>query len=362
MVLKAKKTIAMDTNEHRIHGALGVVHIVVGEFRRAGVQQFAVAAQAVVGAGAQDHQGRGGANEEGVDIHGEGLGEALLRRMRDVGGRRDDGARALAGLVGEDAALDAHGDGGADDAAADGVDAEGVRDDGREHRGDVLDMEADDHQRHQDVAEGHERRDDGGHPRDALDAAEDDEAQDDREGDAGGEGRDRESVLDGRRDAVGLDRRQEEAAGEDGDGRERDAEPFLAQPVLDEAEGTAPVAGVVRELVDLRQGGLHEGRRCAEEGDDPHPEHRAGAAEGDGRRHAHDVAGAHASGQGDAERLERRDALRALLLGEEGLEHQLEPADLHEPRPEREIQPGGDQQHDQPGIPDDIIDLGDNLF
>ena len=59
-------------------------------------------------------------------------------------------------------------------------------------------MEADDHQRHQNVTEGHERSNDGGYSRNALDAAENDEAQDNRQGDARGEGSDGESILNGR--------------------------------------------------------------------------------------------------------------------------------------------------------------------
>lgn len=48
----------------------------------------------------------------------------LLRRMRYVGGGRCDGAGSLPRLVGEDAALDSHRDGTADDTAAERIQAE----------------------------------------------------------------------------------------------------------------------------------------------------------------------------------------------------------------------------------------------
>ena len=46
-----------------------------------------------------------------------------------------------------------------------------------------------------------------------------------------------------------------------------------------------------------------------EKGRDPHPEHRAGAADDDGRRHAGDVAGADGGGKGGTQRLELGNGL-----------------------------------------------------
>ena len=53
---------------------------------------------------------------------------------------------------------------------------------------------------------------------------------------------------------------------------------------------------------------------------------------------------------------------QARIAGKQRLKHQLKPTHLHKPRPEREIQSGGDQQHDEGGIPYDPIDLGNYLF
>ncbi len=224
--------------------------------------------------------------------------------MGDIGRRGNDGTRALSGLVGEDAALDAHRNGGADDAAADRVDAEGVRDDGGEHRRDVLDMECDDDEGKEDVSRRHERRDDGGDIGNSPDAAEDNDPEDRRQGDAGDERIHGESVVHSRGKAIGLHGRQEEPTGNDRDDGESDTQPALFQTLLDEAERTASVAGVMRELVNLGERGLYESRGSAEKGHHPHPEHRPRPAEGDGRRHPHDIPRAHATGQGDAECLE----------------------------------------------------------
>ena len=58
-------------------------------------------------AGAEAHEGCGSAEEERVDVDGEHLHEALLDRVRDVGGSGGVRRGADAGLVGVEAALDA---------------------------------------------------------------------------------------------------------------------------------------------------------------------------------------------------------------------------------------------------------------
>ena len=49
---------------------------------------------------------------------------------------------------------------------------------------------------------------------------------------------------------------------------------------------------IVMALVNLGEGGFYECGGCAEDGDDPHPENGARAAEANGRRYANDVSGA----------------------------------------------------------------------
>ena len=74
----------------------------------------------------------------------------------------------------------------------------------------------------------------------------------------------------------------------------------------------------------------------AEEGDDPHPENRAGAAGQDGAGSAYNVAGTHLSGDSGGQRLKRTHAAVMLLAVQrqvaEHLPHSLaEAADLDKP-------------------------------
>lgn len=87
--------------DHRGQGVLGEDDAVAFEAR--GVE-----------AREQDQQGGAGADHEGVEEHAEGLDHALRRRMAHGGDRGDVRRAAQAGLVGEDAALDAHHDGAAE--------------------------------------------------------------------------------------------------------------------------------------------------------------------------------------------------------------------------------------------------------
>ena len=98
--------------------------------------------------------------------------------------------------------------------------------------------------------------------------------------------------------------RQQQTAGNDGGDGEDPRIPLHAQAFLDIERRAATVLAVDFLFVDLAEGRLDEGRAGAEERHHPHPEHRAGAAEGDGGGHAGDVAGAYASGQGHGQGLE----------------------------------------------------------
>ena len=174
-------------------------------------------------------------------------------------------------------------------------------------------MESHHHQRHDNIAESHQRRNDGGHLGDALHPADNHHAQNERQGYAGGQRRHREGVGHGHGYAVGLHGGKEEAAAEDSDGCKHNTQHPLTQAVLNEAERTAPVAAGVLELVHLGKRGLHKGRGRPQESHHPHPEHGAGPAEGDGRGHAHDVPSTHTPGQRDTEGLKGGNA--ALLPG-----------------------------------------------
>ena len=189
-----------------VDGGLGVGDVVVAELGRAGHEHLpALGVEDVVGARAEDHQGRGGTDQQRVHVDGEGLRKALAGRVRDVGGGRCDGPAALAGFVGVDAALDAHHDGGAEDAARQGLDPEGVGHDAAQHGRHLVDVQGDDHQREDDVGEGHERGDERCHAGDAVHAADDHEGEQEGHPQACDQGRDAEGVAQCGRDAVGLD-------------------------------------------------------------------------------------------------------------------------------------------------------------
>ncbi|KAG1382086.1 hypothetical protein G6F59_017873 [Rhizopus arrhizus] len=82
--------------------------------------------------------------------------------------------------------------------------------------------------------------------------------------------------------------------------REQHCIPALAQALLDVVRRPAAVLALgITVLVDLRQGGFDEGTGGTEKGHHPHPEDRPRAAEGDGHRHAGDVAYADPAGQRD---------------------------------------------------------------
>ena len=171
-------------------------------------------------AGEEDHQRGRRADQDGVDEHAQGLDEALARgvvRLRHGAGR-DVGGRAHAGLVGEEAALDAveHGRGqAAGDAARRFLEAEGAHDDVAQHAGHLAEVHDQDDDGEQQVDAGHERHDHLGHLGDLADAAEDDDAGQRRDDEAGHQRRQAERALDGAGDRVGLHRVEDEAEGDD---------------------------------------------------------------------------------------------------------------------------------------------------
>lgn len=251
--------LAAEAGKHRIHGALRIAGVIVSQLRGIGNQHVAGAVQDVVGARRKNHQGRGRAHQKRIDIDRKRLGQTLLRRVVHIGRSRNDGAGPLPRLIGEDASLDTHGDGGTDDAARNGVDPESAPEDGPEHRRDFGPVIDDHHQRHEDVAEGHEGRDDGCHLGDALHPADDHDTHEDGQADSRCQRRHRESVLQGHGSPVGLHRHKEKAAADERDDCKGHPQPALPEALFNEAERTAAIAGSMRKLIDLRQRGLHEG-------------------------------------------------------------------------------------------------------
>lgn len=325
----------------------------------------------VVLVGDQNHQRGGGAHQQGIDIDRERLHQALLRRVLGFGSGGSVGAGALPRFVRVHAALDAPADG----RAHAGLGRERIREDQREYGGQLVDIHGDDDQRQHDVAEGHERHHVLGKLGDALDAAKNDDAQyqqDHRQAgqlvgaDAAHEGVDHGAVAkdlgDRVTDRVGLHAGQEDAAGNHRrDGKQR-AQPGPAEAAREEVGGAATVLAVLFDLVQLAQRRFGIGRAGAQEGDRPHPEHRAGAAETDGGGHAGDIAHANPAGQGHGQGLERRDAGIGVTLLEQQAQHFLEQAHLDETGLDRIEQAGAKAQVNQGRTPDHAIQTTDKSF
>ena len=248
-------------------------------------------------------------------------------------------------LVGEHAALEALGHGlldeHADTAAQHGRRGEGELEDGDEHGADLLDVDAEDDERADDVGHGHEGHHDLGHPSDALKTADDDEGADDEQTDTDDEVDDIDlgirDIAEGcvleeggvhiQNDLVDLGHVTDAEGGQNGEAAEEDgqhlghgAEPLLsvalAQTVAKVVHGTArPLAVLVAAAVVDAQKVFREVGHHTEEGGDPHPEHGTGATRHDGGGHARDVARTDGGGQGGAEGLELGNGFTVGLLG-----------------------------------------------
>ena len=143
----------------------------------------------------QDDQRGAGAHQNGVDKHAERLHDALRGRVLDLRHRRDVRRTAQACFVGEQAALDAHQDGRADAAGKGRFQTEGAAHDQAQGFRYFADVHAQYHQGHADVGEGHDRHQHVSHAGDALDAAEDDQADHAHQGQAADIGRQAEGVV-----------------------------------------------------------------------------------------------------------------------------------------------------------------------
>jgi hypothetical protein len=129
-------------------------------------------------------------------------------------------------------------------------------------------------------------------------AAKDDRRGQQHDADATKPGRHAKGALHRPGNGVGLNRVEDEAEGKDEKHREQGTHPTGAQPLLHVIGRPAAVLpAVVTNLEQLRECRFDETGRHTDQGDYPHPEHRARATERDGDRHPGDVAGAHPRGE-----------------------------------------------------------------
>ena len=138
--------------------------------------------------------------------------------------------------------------------------------------------------------------------------------------------------------------------------------PFPAQTVLNIVHGPAYVVAVLVPFpemhgqCDLGKLGAHAQQRGY-----PHPEHRAGAADGDRPRHTGDIAGAHRGRQRRTHRLKRGQRALARLIVLENtakcrLHGRAELAQLHKTGADAQVQAHAHQQDHGGNAPDKVID------
>ena len=207
-----------------------------------------------------------------------------------------------------------------------------------------------------DIDGGHHRHDAGGDGADAPHAAEDAHPGEHGQHCPHHHGPDAvgvvgQIILEGGTGVIGLE--GVEAVGKAGNEQhgKHHAEEAAAQGLLDIVGRAAHPVLPVLLLVALGQGALNEGGGCADEGQQPHPEHRAVAADecggNDGIGHTGDVAGAHPGGGGDHQSLEGGDVLSVLLLLPQHPDGLREQTELHASGADGEVEPREDEQSDE---------------
>jgi hypothetical protein len=216
-----------------------------------------------------------------------------------------------------------------------------------------INVQDDDREGAEDVNGRHQRDDLLCRRADALEAAEEDQREKDREGDSGDEpddaavntcgigGEGAHRGRDDARDRVALRHVADAERGEGSEEGEGNGEPFpvFAEPVRDVVHRAAgPFALRVPLAVPDRENDLAVFRAHAEEGRDPHPEDGSRPAERDGSGDSGYVAGSDRRGEGRGHGLEGGDrSLVARLLSREGLSDRV----LHGPAEMPELDRAG---------------------
>ncbi len=195
-------------------------------------------------------------------------------------------------------------------------------------------------------------------------AAKDDKRGKDTEDDGRTNLRDAESVLDRKRDGVGLYGVVDKTVGDGDENRKELSDTRLLEGILD-VVSRAAVEGVVaaRQLIDLGQCAFDEACRTADESDDPHPEDGTRAAGNDCDSHTSNVADTDTGSSGNAECLEGADgfALRffADTIGQQA-NHFWQHAQLDELCRQCEPKAAADEYGNEHVRPEDVVDLIDN--
>ncbi len=317
-------------------------------------------------AGAHAHECRRTAHNDRIKEYGQYLHEALLCRMADLCGGGGIRRGADAGLVAEQAALDAVHHAGTAETAEDRLEVKCLREDCCKHRRQGCDIQHDDDQGYQYIGSAHHRHqkacglDDTGAAADQ--AVADDHCQQQAD-DPGTGGLIVETVArEGGLQVVRCQHIEADAVGQDQEHGEHHCQRTIAHCCLNIVSRTAVAALRSAFLIDLRKGTLHECGGTADDRDEPHPEHGAEAAQAQRRGHAHDIARSHTGCGGDHERLEGRYALAVLGLLHHCAQLLSQQAELRKAGLVCKVDARCDQQDDQQIAVQRIADTGDGRF
>ena len=279
---------------------------------------------------------------------------------------RDVRCGTHAGLVGIQATLHAveHGSRhAAHQAACRLIQTESAAHDQNENVRDLVNVGHQHPQGHAQVGHGHERHHHLGHTRDVADAAKDHDAREHSQGHAHLGAIQAEGFAERLGNGIGLHGVEHQTEHHQQRHREHGARPRRLQATTDvEGRTTAVEAMMVVDLVELGQRAFRVGGGHAQQGHDPHPEERPGAASVDRHGHTRDVAGPHPRGQAGGQRLDGGDAL-TVLLGRAGhrTDELPEVEDLQKAQTDREIDAYRQQAVDQNVAPDNRVDRIDRI-
>ena len=260
-------------------------------------------------------------------------------------------------------------------AAGDGHGLEGAGDDGAQHRGHAPQIERHHAQRQHHIEQCHEGHQLFRHAPDALDAAQQHQRQNQRDGHADQPPAQRDRVcgkqavaaqsrIDGGGDGVdlgGVARAEHGKHAEDGI-EHRQPIPAPVQAVLDVVHGAAHVVALRVALPEMhRERDLGKLGAHAQQSAHPHPEHRARPADGDGAGHARDVARAHRGRQRRAHGLEGGHGaiLRRLFLEhapQRGADGRGEFANLQKAGAQAQVQPHAEDAYHGRNAPYEVVD------
>ena len=275
--------------------------------------------------GRNQHQtGHEAHNDRRPERAGRG-NERLTHRIAGLSRRRDERRGAHTGFIREQAAchavLERKADTAADQTARDSARLERKGEDRLERRENVVVVDAENDDAAEHVEQRHDRHELFAHGRDGFDAAEDDDGGNDAEHDADDNARN----ADGQVGFHDLSNRVDLRAAADAEGRQhgkqreqnrhRLAELLPFQAALKRIHRAAHHAAVRRVHAVLdRDQALRVLGRDAEHAGQPAPQHRARAAEIDGRAHADDVARADGGRERGRQRLKLADVARGVRV------------------------------------------------